>query len=67
MTNPRFEVLSIDEVEKNNVEGTFQTEWDAVKYANQLANTYGPTKRQDIEFPNRVIKITIRQVWVLDN
>lgn len=67
MTNPRFEVLSIEESGKENVEGTFTGEWDAVKYANQVASTYGPTKLQDIDFPERIIKITIRQVWILND
>lgn len=34
MTNPRHEVLSIDEAGKEHVEGTFTEEWDAVKYDN---------------------------------
>lgn len=67
MTNPRFEVLSIDEINTETSEGTFQVEWDAVKYANQLAIDYGPTNRQDRDFPDRVTRITIRQVWVLND
>lgn len=66
MISPEFEVLSIDESNKEHVEGRFTIEWDAVKYANQIANTYGPTKFQDIEFPDRIVKITIRPVWILN-
>jgi hypothetical protein len=66
MMNPQFEVLSIDESGKELVEGTFEDEWDAVKYASQMANTYGPTNRQDLDFPDRIVKITIRQVWILN-
>jgi hypothetical protein len=67
MTNFQFEVLSIDEAGKEAVEGTFPKKRDAIHYAGVLANTYGPTKHQDLDFPDRVVKITIRQVWVLNN
>lgn len=66
MTNPRFEVISIDENGKERIEETVQTEWEAVKYINRLANLYGPSKDQ-LAIGPKILKLTFRQVWVLDN
>lgn len=66
MTNPRCEVLSIDENGKERIEETVQTEWEAVQFIDRLANLYGPTKDQ-LAIGPKILKLTFRQVWVLDN
>lgn len=66
MTNPRYEVISHQRNGKTNVEETFQTEWDAYQYADQLCKEFGPTSKQDIDEDLKIVRITINQVWVLE-
>jgi hypothetical protein len=67
MTNPRYEVISHERNGRTNVEGTFQTEWDAYKYADQVCKTYGPVSKQDLDDNDKIVRITINKVWVLEN
>lgn len=67
MTNPRYEVISHERNGKTNVEATYQTEWDAYRYADQLCKTYGPVSKQNFDEDEKIVRITINQVWVLEN
>lgn len=67
MTNPRYEVISYERNGKTNVEATYQTEWDAYRYADQLCKTYGPVSKQNFDEDEKIVRITINQVWVLEN
>lgn len=67
MTNPRYEVISHQRNGRTNVEGTFQGEWDSYKCADQLCKTYGLVSKQDLNDEEKIVRITINQVWVLDN
>lgn len=66
MTNPRYEVISHQRNGKTRVEETFQTEWDAYQYADQLCKIYGPASKQDLDEDLKIVRITINQVWVLE-
>lgn len=67
MTNPRFEVLSVQENGKENLEATVLNEWDAVQQIEQLVRIYGPTSRQDMDIGLRITRLYFRQVWVLND
>lgn len=67
MTNPRFEVLSVQENGKENLEATVLNEWDAVQQIEQLVRIYSSTSRQDMDIGLRITRLYFRQVWVLND
>ena len=67
MTNPRFEVLSVQENGKENLEATVISEWEAVQQIEQLVKVYGPTNKQDMDIGERITRLYFRQVWVLND
>lgn len=60
-----YEVISIDERGREYVEATNLNESNAIIYANHIAVLYGPTKQQDL--CDRIVKITVRMVWNLND
>lgn len=67
MTNPRYEILSVQENGKENVEGTGLNEWEVVQQIEQLVKVYGPTNKQDMDIGERITRLYFRQVWVLND
>lgn len=67
MTNPRFEVIGIDESNNSHVLDTFQTEWEAVKCISHIMPIYQNIFNKERTFPDRIVKFSIRQVWVFNN
>lgn len=67
MINPRFEVLSVQENGKENLESTVISEWEAVQQIEQLVKVYGPTNKQDKDIGERITRLYFRQVWVLND
>ncbi len=67
MTNPRLEVLSVQENGKENLESTVISEWEAVQQIEQLVKVYGPTNKQDMDIGERITRLYFRQVWVLND
>jgi len=67
MINKQYQVLSTLENGTEIWEGNSPTPELADQYATFLANSYGPTYLQDIDPGHRVVSITVRPIWILNN
>lgn len=66
MITKQYQVISIDERNNKYVEAIHFSEKDAFHAAECLANDYGPTEKQDKENGYRIVEVTVRPVWILN-